>query len=37
MDETRDDFADKVGRRVATVFIVLLTALVAYGYLAQLI
>jgi hypothetical protein len=37
MDENRDDIADTVGRRVATVFIALLGALFAYGYLGQLI
>jgi len=37
MDETQDDFADRVGRRVATVFIVLLAAMFAYGYLGLLI
>lgn len=37
MDEIRDDFADAVGQRVAAVFVVLLGALFAYGYLSQLI
>ena len=37
MDEIRDDFADAVGQRVATVFVVLLGALFAYAYLGQLI
>jgi len=37
MDDFRDDFADAVGQRVATVFVVLLSALFAYGYLSQLI
>lgn len=37
MDDIRDDFADAVGRRVATVFVVLLGVLFAYGYLSQLI
>ena len=37
MDEIRDDFADAVGRRVATVFVTLLGVLFAYGYLSQLI
>ena len=37
MDESRDDIADTVGKRVATVFIVLLGALFAYAYLGQLI
>jgi len=37
MDENRDDIADTVGKRVATVFIVLLGALFAYGYLVPLI
>lgn len=37
MDDIRDDFADAVVRRVATVFVALLGALFAYGYLSQLI
>jgi hypothetical protein len=37
MVENRDDIADAVGKRVATIFIVLLGALFAYGYLGQLI
>ena len=35
MSDIRDDLADVVGRRVATVFVVLLGALFAYGYLSQ--
>lgn len=36
MDDTRDDLADTVGRRAATIFVVLLAALFGYGYLAPL-
>lgn len=37
MDDIRDDFAGAVGRRVSTIFVVLLGALFAYGSLSQLI
>jgi hypothetical protein len=36
MERNFDDIADTIGRRVATVFIVLLYALFAYGYLRPL-
>ena len=36
MDRNFDDTADKIGRRAATVFVVLLYAMFAYGYLAPL-
>jgi hypothetical protein len=37
MSENRDDWADPIGRRVATAFIALLAAMFAYGYLGWLI
>ena len=36
MDERPDDIAETIGKRVATVFVVLLGALFAYGYLVPL-
>ena len=36
MNETQDEFADRIARRVGTAFIVLLVALFAYGYLPLL-
>jgi hypothetical protein len=35
MDENRDDFADRIGRTLSTIFIALLFALFAYAYLAH--
>jgi hypothetical protein len=35
--ENRQDWADMIGRRIATVFIVLLAAMFAYGYLGWLV
>ncbi len=37
MNETQDDFAERIAKPVGTMFIVLLCALFAYGYLAPLI
>jgi len=37
MGRIQDDFADRIGRRVAVVFLTLLFALFAYGYLWPLI
>jgi hypothetical protein len=37
MSENRDDWADPIGRRVATVFIALLAAMFAYAYLGWLV
>lgn len=37
MDDTRDDIADRIGKHAATIFLVLLAALFAYGYLRPLL
>ncbi len=37
VDPIRDDFADKIGSRVGAVFLVMLLALFACGYLWRLI
>ena len=37
MSEDRDDWADLIGRRIATALIVLLAAMFAYGYLVPLV
>ena len=37
MNATQDDFADRIGRYAATVFLVLLAILFAYGYLRPLL
>jgi hypothetical protein len=34
MDENQDDIADRIGKAIATVFVILLLAMFAYGYLA---
>ena len=36
MNEIRDEFTEKIASRIGTVFIVLLAALFAYGYLPLL-
>ncbi len=36
-DETAQDRADRVGKRIATIVIVLLIALFAYGYLGPFV
>jgi len=37
MNEDQQDWADRIGRRVATAFIALLVAMFAYGYLSPLV
>jgi len=37
MNETQDEFAERIASRVGTAFVVLLGALFAYGYLAPLL
>jgi hypothetical protein len=36
-DDNAQDWADRVGRRVSAIFIALLIALFAYGYIGQFI
>jgi len=37
MSEDRDDWADLIGRHIATAIIVLLAAMFAYGYIVPLV
>ena len=37
MEESQQDWADRVGKRVSTIFIALMIALFAYGYLGRLV
>jgi hypothetical protein len=34
MDVNRDDIAGRIGKAIATIFVILLLAMFAYGYLA---
>ena len=36
MDESENDWADRIGKQASTVFIALLFLMFAYGYLGQL-